>query len=113
MTNDWKKRLGVLYSTNPDYIYEYDQEPETETIPSDRQPLRVSLSRRHRAGKEVSLITGFIGSEDALQDLGQILKRRCGVGGSVKDGEIIIQGDQCPKLLQILLELGYSKSKLG
>ncbi|KGN70204.1 translation initiation factor [Porphyromonas sp. COT-239 OH1446] len=109
---DWKKRLGVLYSTNPDFDYERtDSSQSIETLPEERQELRISISRRHRAGKEVSLITGFVGSEGSLEELGKLLKQRCGVGGAVKQGEIIIQGDQRDKLLEILLSLGYKRTR--
>ena len=102
-----KQPVGVVYSTNPDYQYQYDDEPEVETLPPDRQRLRVSLDRHHRGGKVVTLITGFVGTDDDLQTLGRMLKGRCGVGGSAKDGEIIIQGDQQDKVRQALAAAGY------
>ncbi|MDO4692189.1 MAG: translation initiation factor [Porphyromonadaceae bacterium] len=111
MANDWKSRLGVLYSTNPDYQYEYEELEQAETLALEAQKLRIGLSRKQRAGKEVSLITGFVGRDEDLTDLCKQLKQRCGVGGSAKDGEIIIQGDQREKLLQILLALGYKQTK--
>lgn len=111
MANDWKSRLGVLYSTNPDYQYEYEGQEQAETLDPEAQKLRIGLSRRQKAGKEASLITGFVGRDEDLADLCKQLKQRCGVGGSSKDGEIIIQGDQRDKLLQILLSLGYKQTK--
>ena len=104
-----KKRqpVGVVYSTNPDYQYQYDDEPEAETLEPSKQRLRVSLDRHHRGGKTVTLVTGFVGTDDDLQDLGRMLKGKCGVGGSAKDGEIIIQGDQQDKVRAVLVAAGY------
>ncbi len=109
--SDWKNRLGVLYSTNPDFEYTTAEVAEPETLPASEQCLRLSLSKKQRGGKEVTLITGFIGSSADLEALGKTLRQRCGVGGSAKDGEIIIQGDQRQKLLTILSSLGYTKTK--
>ena len=103
-----KKPIGVVYSTNPDYQYQYDDEPQAETLPPARQRLRVSLDRHHRGGKTVTLITGFVGTNDDLQALGKTLKNRCGVGGSAKDGEIIIQGDHLERVRQLLAADGYT-----
>lgn len=102
-----KKAVGVVYSTNPNYIYQYDEEPEAETIRPEQQRLRVTLDRHHRGGKVVTLVTGFVGTDDDLQDLGRMLKSKCGVGGSAKEGEIIIQGDFREKVLQLLQAAGY------
>lgn len=109
--SDWKNRLGVLYSTNPDFAYTTDEVEEATTLPPDKQRLRLSLSKKQRGGKEVSLITGFIGTTEDLEALGKLLRQRCGVGGSTKDGEILVQGDQREKLRKILLELGYRQTK--
>lgn len=109
--SDWKNRLGVLYSTNPNFEYATDQDEEPETLPVSEQRLRLSLSKKQRGGKEVTLITGFVGSTADLEALGKTLRQRCGVGGSAKEGEIIIQGDQRQKLLSILPALGYTKTK--
>ena len=106
-----KQPVGVVYSTNPDYQYQYDDEPMAETLPPARQRLRVTLDRHHRGGKTVTLVTGFVGTDDDLQALGRTLKSRCGVGGAAKDGEIIIQGDHRPRLLEILKAEGYTQSK--
>ncbi len=109
--NDWKKRLNIVYSTNPDYHYNEDGDDVVETQPKDKQMLRISLDKRNRKGKAVTLITGFVGSEDDLQSLGKMLKTKCGVGGSAKDGEIIVQGDNRQKVLEILQKEGYAKSR--
>lgn len=102
-----KNRVGVVYSTNPDFQYQYDDEPEAATLPPQQQKLRVSIERHHRGGKTVTLVTGFVGTDDALQALGRRLKNKCGVGGSAKDGEIIIQGEQVDRVKQLLAEEGY------
>lgn len=102
-----KQPVGVVYSTNPDYQYQYDEEPEVETLAPEKQHLRVSLDRHHRGGKTVTLVTGFVGTDDDLQALGKMLKGKCGVGGSAKDGEIIIQGDQQEKVRAALTAAGY------
>jgi translation initiation factor 1 len=110
--NDWKKRLDIVYSTNPDYHYNKDNEEVTDTIPKGKQPLRISLDKRNRKGKAVTLITGFSGTDDDLQELGKMLKMKCGVGGSAKEGEIIVQGDHRTKVLDILQKEGYAKSRI-
>ena len=102
-----KHAIGVVYSTNPDFQYQYDEEPEAETLAPEKQRLRVSLDRHHRGGKTVTLVTGFVGTDDDLQAIGKMLKGKCGVGGSAKDGEIIIQGDQMEKVRQALNAAGY------
>lgn len=110
--NDWKKRLGMVYSTNPDYHYNEESENDIETVDNKKQLLRISLDKRNRKGKSVTLITGFIGSDDDLDVLGKLLKTKCGVGGTTKDGEIIIQGDHRNKVLDILQKEGYVKSRI-
>ncbi len=105
--SDWKQRLGVVYSTDPNFTYEEDIVEEAETLAPEKQSLRLSISKKHRAGKEVTLVTNFLGTTEDMQALGKTLKEKCGVGGSVKDGEIIIQGDQREKLRGILTKLGY------
>ena len=109
--NDWKSRLGVLYSTK-DFQYETNEEPEEETLPKEKQKLRVSLDKRNRGGKVVTLITGFCGTTSDLEALGKLLKVKCGVGGSAKDGEIIIQGDFRGKVEEILRKEGYTQVKV-
>lgn len=106
-----KNRQGVVFSTNPDFEYNFEQEESPETLPADKQILRVQLDRKNRGGKEVTLLTGFVGTDEDLQSLGKLLKTKCGVGGSAKDGEIIIQGDHRDKVLDILIKQGYTKTK--
>lgn len=110
-SNDWKKRLGVVYSTNPDFQYHEENTPKQETVPHGRQKLRVGIDRRGRAGKQVTLVTGFIGTEEELKELGKALKIKCGVGGSVKDGEIAVQGDFRDKVVSLLWDMGYVMAK--
>ena len=110
--NNWKDRLGVMYSTNPDVKYDTDETEEVDTLPKDKQLLRILLDKKNRGGKAVTLITGFRGTNDDLVALGKLLKVKCGVGGSAKDGEIIVQGDLRPKVLEILQKEGYTKSRI-
>ena len=109
--NDWKERLNVVYSTNPHFKYETDEREEQEEVDKEKQNLRVSIEKKNRGGKIVTLITGFIGTEESLKELGRLLKTKCGVGGSAKDGEIIIQGDFKTKIIELLKKEGYSKTK--
>ena len=111
--SDWKARLGVVFSTNPDFNYTTEGEEEVQTLPAAKQNLRVWLDRNHRGGKTVTLVKGFVGSEDDLRELAKELKNRCGVGGSAKDGEIIIQGAHKERVLQILLDKGYRAKGAG
>ena len=108
--NQWKKLDGLVFSTDPDYKQEQEEE-EIEAIPTQQQRLRVLLDKRNRRGKAVTLITGFVGGDEDLKALGKSLKSYCGVGGSVKEGEIIIQGDQRDKALKYLQDKGYSQTK--
>lgn len=106
------RRSGIVFSTNPDFEYQYDDGNDSEeTLEPSAQKLRVMIDRKQRKGKEVTLVTGFIGNEDDLKDLGKFLKSKCGVGGSVKEGEIIVQGNQRDKVVQLLLDKGYSQTK--
>lgn len=110
--NDWKKRDGVVFSTNPDFKYSSsDQEDEVQTLPPSKQRLVVAIDRSGRAGKQVTLVKGFAGSDDDLSALGKKLKTRCGVGGSVKEGEIIIQGDFRDKIVALLQQEGYNAKR--
>lgn len=108
-----KKRVNVVYSTNPDYNFEYDQESSRDTLDPENQDLRVMLDRKQRKGKSVTLISGFIGDEDDLKDLAKMLKSKCGVGGTAKDGEILIQGDHRNKILELLKSAGYKAKQSG
>ena len=110
--NDWKERLDVVYSTSPDFQYNYAVDKEVATLPKEKQLLRVALDKKNRGGKTVTLITGFTGNEKNLQDLGKLLKTKCGVGGSAKMGEIIVQGDFRNRILEILLTEGYLKTRI-
>lgn len=110
--NDWKKRLDIVYSTNPDYHYQKEDEETEATQPKEKQLLRISLDKRNRKGKAVTLVTGFRGSDEDLQELGKLLKMRCGVGGSAKEGEIIVQGDHRTKVLDILQNEGYAEARI-
>ena len=109
--NDWKSRLGVAYSTNPDFNYESAREEEVQTLEPSKQNLRVGIDRKGRSGKQVTLITGFVGSEADLAELGRTLKVKCGVGGSAKDGEIAIQGDFRDKIVELLTKMGYKAKR--
>ncbi len=104
-------RNGFVFSTDPNFNFQEEELPATETLPPQQQKLKVKLETKHRGGKAVSLVTGFIGKEEDLQTLGKALKNFCGTGGSVKDGEIIIQGDQREKILQWLLKNDYKNTK--
>ena len=109
--NDWKVRLNIVYSTNPDFGYETDDNEEQTTLDKAKQNLRVSIDKKNRGGKVVTLITGFIGTDNDLKELGKLLKSKCGVGGSAKDGEIIVQGDFKTKIIVLLVLEGYTKTK--
>ena len=110
MSKNKKSRnaVGVVYSTNPDYQYQYEDDGEqAETLPPSQQRLHVRMERSGRGGKTVTVVDNFVGTDDDLQDLGRTLKTKCGVGGSVKDGQIIIQGDFRERIVTLLKEYGY------
>ena len=109
--NDWKDRLNVVYSTNPDFHYETEEIVEVPTLPAGQQKLRVQLDRKNRGGKVVTLVSGFVGTDDDLKQLGKLLKSKCGVGGSAKEGEIIVQGDFKNKIVELLKREVYTQTK--
>ena len=111
--NDWKNREGVVYSTNNDFDYQYQQEETENAVSPKQENLKVMLDKSMRAGKQVTLVTGFTGKTGDIETLGKLLKTKCGVGGSVKDREIIIQGDHRDKIVQILIKEGYKAKRVG
>lgn len=104
-------KKNIVYSTNKNFEYEDDFEEEMETLSPDEQKLKVMIDRKQRKGKSVTLITDFVGTDADLQTLGKTLKQKCGVGGSAKDGEILIQGEHKDKIFDILLKMGYKQTK--
>lgn len=109
--NNWKERLNVVYSTNPDFKYKTSEQEEAETLDKKQQKLRVSIEKKGRGGKTVTLVNGFTGTEDDLKALGKLLKAKCGVGGSIKDGEILIQGEFKQRVIDLLKAEGYTQTK--
>ena len=106
-----KNKVGVVYSTNPDFQYDYDEPEAVDMLPASQQRLRVRMERSGRGGKTVTVVDGFVGSDTDLDDLGKALKKRCGVGGSTKDGQVIIQGDFRERVIALLKDMGYSQTK--
>lgn len=113
MSKNKKERLNIVYSTNPDFNYQHDIQEEQETIANSLQKLYVSIDKKQRAGKEVTLIEGFIGTEEDLKELGKLLKSKCGVGGTVKERKIIIQGNFRDKIIHLLSKEGYKTIRKG
>jgi translation initiation factor 1 len=111
--NDWKKREGIVFSTDANFIYTHSHHQEPDTLPPEQQRLKVLIDKSGRAGKMVTLITGFIGKNADLEALGKMLRNKCGVGGSVKEGQIILQGDQREKTATWLAAQGYKVKKAG
>ena len=109
--NDWKKRLGVVFSTNPDFVFEEEEEDVLSTLAPSEQRLRVRIEKNGRGGKTVTVVKGFVGQDEDIKSLAKSLKTKCGVGGSVKDGDVIIQGDLKEKVVSLLLAMGYCDSK--
>lgn len=105
--------MGVVYSTSDDFDYTYENDFEEETLPPSEQTLKVMLDKKSRGGKQVTLVEGFVGTEADLKDLGKLLKTKCGVGGSAKNGEILIQGDFREKVIEVLKTEGYATKRVG
>ena len=102
-----------MYSTSDSFEYNLSKEDEPDTLPPQQQNLRVQLDKNGRAGKQVTLVTGFIGKSDDLESLTKLLKTKCGVGGSSKDGEVILQGDLRDKIVAALIKEGYKAKRIG
>lgn len=113
MSKNKKERINIVYSTNPNFSYDQEEEAEPETLAAHLQTLYVSIDKKQRAGKEVTLVEGFIGSDDDLKELGKLLKSKCGVGGTAKDGEIIVQGNFRDKVMELLQKEGYKVKRKG
>ena len=113
MENDWKKRLGMVYSTDPGFQFETEEEKESETLPPQQQKLYVSLDKKNRKGKKVTLVAGFTGKAEDLKALARELKSQCGVGGSVSQGDILIQGDFRDRVMALLQDKGYKVKRSG
>ncbi len=110
---NWKNREGVVYSTASNFSYEYSDDAEAETLAPNQQTLKVMLDKKQRAGKAVTLVDGFVGTDDDLKTLGKRLKQACGVGGTCKDGQILVQGDFRDKIIGILQNEGYRVKRVG
>jgi translation initiation factor 1 len=113
MSRKKNERVNVVYSTNPDFNYDYEQDEQQETLSPGRQMLYVSLDKKQRGGKEVTLVEGFTGTDDDLKELGKMLKSKCGVGGTAKDGEIVVQGNFRDKIIELLQKEGYKVKRKG
>jgi translation initiation factor 1 len=113
MANKKKEKVNIVYSTNPNFQFQFDEEEEIQTLPKAQQKLYVSIDRKQRAGKEVTLVEGFVGTDEDLKELGKMLKSKCGVGGTAKDNQILIQGNFKEKIFDLLVKEGYSVKKKG
>lgn len=113
MAKQKKNKVNVVYSTNPNFNFDFEEDEELETLPPQQQNLKVMVDRKQRKGKEVTLIEGFIGTDNDLKDLGKMLKSKCGVGGSIKEGQIIIQGNHAVKIIDLLANDGYKVKRVG
>ena len=113
MSNNWKKREGVVYSTKDNFEYDTNEPDEIETLPASKQKLKIFIDRKQRKGKSVVIVANFVGSQDDLTDLSKKLKSKCGTGGSAKNGEIIIQGDMIDKIMIFLQDEGYNVKRSG
>ncbi len=111
--NDWKKRDGVVYSTDSNFSFQNTSNEDSVTLPPQQQNLKLFLDKSGRAGKQVTIVSGFTGTTIDLETLAKILKSKCGVGGSSKEGEILIQGDVREKLMEILIKEGYKVKRAG
>lgn len=113
MSKNKKVPVGIVYSTNQDFEYSFDNQEVAETLPPEKQKLKIQLDKKSRAGKQVTLISGFVGNEADLETLSKKLKNLCGCGGSAKNGEMLIQGDVREKALNYLINQGYKAIKAG
>ena len=113
MAKQKKERINVVYSTNPDFNYNFEEDQEQETLDPNAQTLYVSIDTKQRAGKEVTLVEGFIGTDEDLKELGKLLKSKCGVGGTAKDGEIMVQGNFRDKIMELLQKEGFKVKRKG
>lgn len=113
MAKKSKKRIDVVYSTNPNFSFDDDNDDDNETLSNNQQKLKVLIDRKQRKGKEVTLVTGFVGSDEDLKILGKLLKSKCGGGGAVKDGEIMVQGNHFQKVFDLLIAENYNVKKVG
>lgn len=111
MSKKDKQRVNVVYSTNPNFSFEEEEHNEIETLDKQQQQLKVCIDRKQRKGKSVTLVSGFVGNDEDLNELAKTLKTKCGVGGNAKDGEILIQGELRDKVYDLLISLGYTKTK--
>lgn len=111
MSKKDKQKVNIVYSTNPNFSFDEEDQDEIETLDKQQQQLKVFIDRKQRKGKSVTIVTGFIGNNEDLDDLAKTLKTKCGVGGNAKDGEILIQGELRDKVFDLLISLGFTKTK--